>query len=102
MNQRLTIFQIYRMPKRQKESKLLPGEGRPTAGLHLGDFLAARVPQQPTPQHQNTKSLESDFPCLSVSSSSEVKSKAKPGVWGSAGRTPTYGSENVQTNKTMT
>ena len=98
MNLSLTIFQIFRMPKRQKESKLLPGEGRPTAGLNLGDFLAARVPQQPTPQHQNTNSLESDFPSLSLTSSSEVKSKSKPGVWGSAGSTPPSGNDNVPTN----
>ena len=90
------------MPKRQKESKLLPGEGRPTVGLNLGDFLAARVPQQPTPQHQKPNSLESDFPSLSLTtSSSEVKSKSKPGVWGSAGSTPPSGSDNVPTNPSM-
>ena len=99
MNLSLTIFQICRMPKRQKESKLLPGEGRPTVGLNLGDFLAARVPQQPTPQHQKPNSLESDFPSLSLTtSSSEVKSKSKPGVWGRAGSTPPSGSDNVPTN----
>ena len=90
------------MPKRQKESKLLPGEGRPTGGLNLGDFLVARVPQQQlTPQHQNTNSLESDFPCLSLTSSSDEKSKSISGVWGSAGSTgstPPSRSDNVPTN----
>ena len=72
------------MPKRQKESKLLPGEGRPTGGLNLGDFLAAKVPQtqKTTQQHPLPSSLESDFPNLSLSSSSEAKTNSTPGVWG--------------------
>ena len=86
------------MPKRQKESKLLPGEGRPTGGLNLGDFLVARVPQQLTPQHQNTNSLESDFPSLGLTSSSDEKSKSISGVWGSTGSAPPSRSDNVPTN----
>ena len=87
------------MPKRQKESKLLPGEGRPTGGLNLGDFLAAKISQkQTTSQQPSPKSLESEFPSLSLSSSSEVKNKSTPGIWGSAGS----GSDKVSSNSSTT
>ena len=89
------------MPKRQKESKLLPGEGRPTGGLNLGDFLAAEVPQtQKTTQHQLPSSLESDFPNLSLSSSSEAKTNSTPGVWGRGISTST--TSNSENNKVLT
>jgi len=62
------------MPKRQKEAKLLPGEGRPTESLNLGDFLFAKVSQKKaTSQQKSSTSLESDFPDLCLSSASEVK-----------------------------
>ena len=89
------------MPKRQKESKLLPGEGRPTGGLNLGDFLAAKVPQtQKTTQHQLPSSLESDFPNLSLSSSSGAKTNSTPGVWGRGISTSTTSSS--ENNKVLT
>ena len=95
------------MPKRQKESKLLPGEGRPTGGLNLGDFLAAKVPQtqKTTQQHQLPSSLESDFPNLSLSSSSEAKTNSTPGVWGrgvSSTSTSTTENNKVLTNSSTT
>ena len=89
------------MPKRQKESKLLPGEGRPTGGLNLGDFLVAKVSQkqQTSQQNQPPISLESDFPNLSVSSPAEEKTKSTQGVWVKAGSTPSsIGSDKVPTN----
>ena len=68
------IFQTRKMPKRQKEAKLLPGEGRPTESLNLGDFLFAKVSQKKaTSQQKSSTSSESDFPDLCLSSASEVK-----------------------------
>ena len=55
------------MPKRQKESKLLPGEGRPSGGLNLGDFLVKPKQSAPAPSSE-------DFPSLSSSSSIATKS----------------------------
>ena len=91
------------MPKRQKESKLLPREGRPTGGLNLGDFLAAKVPQtqKTTQQHQLPSSLESDFPNLSLSSSSEAKTNSTPGVWG-RGVSSTSTPSVIENNKVLT
>ena len=89
------------MPKRQKESKILPGEGRPTGGLNLGDFLVAKVAQkqQTSQQNQPPISLESDFPNLSLSSSAEVKTKSTQGVWVKEGSThSSIGSDKVLTN----
>ena len=91
------------MPKRQKESKLLPGEGRPTGGLNLGDFLVAKVSQkqQTSQQNQPPVSLESDFPSLSLSSPAGVNTKSTQGVWVKEGSTPSsngIGSDKVSTN----
>ena len=59
------------MPKRQKESNFLPGEGRPSGGLNLGDFLMK--PRQ--------SALPSDdFPCLSSPASSLVSQSSS--CWG--------------------
>ena len=59
------------MPKRQKESNFLPGEGRPSGGLNLGDFLMK--PRQSAPPSD-------DFPCLSSPASSLVSQSSS--CWG--------------------
>lgn len=52
------------MPKRQKESKLLPGEGRPTAGFSLGDFLATPAQASNKETKPNSSMKDEDFPGL--------------------------------------
>ena len=62
------------MPKRQKESKLLPGEGRPSGGLSLADFL---VPfQRGTTAKTSNQIKEEDFPSLGATPSASISSVA--------------------------
>lgn len=83
------------MPKRQKESKLLPGEGRPSGGLNLGDFL---IPSKNTPinSQNNFPSLgvsnnKDGFPSLGSSTNSkqncEEENKALSSCWGTQTKT---------------
>ena len=75
------------MPKRQKESKLLPGEGRPTGGLNLGDFL---VPSKSYPANNQNNfpslgvSQSDDFPSLGSSNSkhASAEKKSPTSCWG--------------------
>ena len=54
------------MPKRQKESKLLPGEGRPTGGFSLGDFLSTPAQSSHRDSGSGTDQVKSEeFPSLS-------------------------------------
>ena len=73
------------MPKRQKESKLLPGEGRPSGGLNLGDFLvtppAQQRPGQAT-QAPASSASEEAFPSLGGLSISSKPPVSHVGVWG--------------------
>ena len=57
------------MPKRQKESKLLPGEGRPTGGFSLGDFLSTPAQSSHRDSGSVTNQVKSEeFPSLSNNS----------------------------------
>ena len=72
------------MPKRQKESKLLPGEGRPSGGLNLGDFLVTPAQQRPGQAAQAPVSSASEeaFPSLGGLSISSKPPVSNAGVWG--------------------
>ena len=72
------------MPKRQKESKLLPGEGRPCGGLNLGDFLVTPAQQRPGQAAQAPVSSASEeaFPSLGGLSISSKLPVSNAGVWG--------------------
>ena len=72
------------MPKRQKESKLLPGEGRPSGGLNLGDFLVTPAQQRPGQAAQAPVSSASEeaFPSLGGLSISSKPPVSNVGVWG--------------------
>ena len=72
------------MPKRQKESKLLPGEGRPSGGLNLGDFLVTPAQQRSGQAAQAPVSSASEeaFPSLGGLSISSKPQVSNVGVWG--------------------
>lgn len=69
------------MPKRQKQSKEVAGEGRP-AGLNFGDFLTSHLQSKPA-QTSTLSGKSEDFPALSTvatpSSSSSPSSSSQ--VW---------------------
>ena len=58
------------MPKRQKESKLLPGEGRPTGGLSLADFLVPS--QRGTTTKTSNQIKDEDFPSLGAAPTATI------------------------------
>ena len=53
------------MPKRQKQSKELAGEGRPAA-INLGDFLLAQTQIQSKQPASPVPSQQEDFPALTA------------------------------------
>ena len=67
------------MPKRQKQSKELAGEGRP-AGLNFGDFLTSQIQSKQTDPHPHHNTTTEDFPALSSAASPPPPSSSSQ-VW---------------------
>ena len=68
------------MPKRQKQSKELPGEGRP-AGLNFGDFLTSQIQSSQT-RTTTTPGKTDDFPALTTAAPSTPSSSSSSSeVW---------------------